>query len=536
MIFIIFWKYTVIAEINHVGQYWKKDTGLTTKFITTPISIPTTASETTSSVPLITTPLKIKVTFENPLMQWTFPIDIGTPPQNLNILIDVTTNLLWVTSELCTNPFGDACYNRTTNFFNTSFTNTITSDDEEFKFKYIQRELISIWVNDTIKFNNQIFEEMQIGLPKDVNGSENFVIPDTVSGQIGIMPYQNKQIVGIAFSMNSTDIGLGGTITFGGIDLDHIQGNNESNIVYQPLPQLTDPNKLFTILLIYLLKLLVKNGEYPSSAISKNSVNDPNQCESAITGGANDGIWIFGRTFITNFYMVFDQTNLQFGIALRSDINYGPPPGPPPPDPPAIMIQLPKHYYSGDSISTGYMKIVNDQFGSQTFTVENKTDPDGFYHVEAGGAKNSETCSAESAEGIAYLAVTPQLKGSVTAPWKITIRDYSVGLKIRVPDGTKTLEIDRLDVPKIGSWTLKYFNVFNVDNDGYFHLNDDYIVYNGYKYDFYAYSKPLENSTSCDLCTEQNQICGVLLDLVPDLAINPWAVVLVMQTNLGQAG
>ncbi|CAG8500073.1 13511_t:CDS:2 [Gigaspora rosea] len=255
MIFIIFWKYTVIAEINHVGQYWKKDTGLTTKFITTPISIPTTASETTSSVPLITTPLKIKVTFENPLMQWTFPIDIGTPPQNLNILIDVTTNLLWVTSELCTNPFGDACYNRTTNFFNTSFTNTITSDDEEFKFKYIQRELISIWVNDTIKFNNQIFEEMQIGLPKDVNGSENFVIPDTVSGQIGIMPYQNYKLDRFAVKSNRRNCSFyeqrkgwyRGTITLGGIDSEYIKGSNENNVTYQLLPQPMEANQQFTV-------------------------------------------------------------------------------------------------------------------------------------------------------------------------------------------------------------------------------------------------------------------------------------------------
>ncbi|CAG8621348.1 15695_t:CDS:2 [Gigaspora rosea] len=364
------------------------------------------------------------------------------------------------------NPFGNACYNRTTNFFNTSFSNTITSDYEEFKLKYIQSELISIWANDTIKFNNQIFEQIQIGFPKDVNGSENIVIPDTVSGQIGLMPYQNKQIVGIALSMNSTDIGLGGTITFGGIDLDHIQGNNESNIVYQPLPQLIDSNKLFTVNVtnIYInnspinlngliwfdtglqnihfddnsANMLIKNlpgGKYsngtsivdcnisdtfdlsfeiagqkwriPSSAISKNSVNNTNQCESTITGSAYDG----------NFYMVFDQTNSQIGIAFRSDITYGPPPGPP-----VLIIQLPEHFYSGDNRSTGCLKIVNNEFGSQSFTIENKPDSDGFYSIEDGvfpifqdynytfyfypdGRKNSEECAAESADGIAYLAV-----------------------------------------------------------------------------------------------------------------------------------
>ncbi|CAG8777502.1 27745_t:CDS:2, partial [Gigaspora margarita] len=57
----------------------------------------------------ITTPLKINLTFDPSLNQWSFPIQFGTPPQTMNIPIDMTYNLLWIVSELCISPFGDAC-------------------------------------------------------------------------------------------------------------------------------------------------------------------------------------------------------------------------------------------------------------------------------------------------------------------------------------------------------------------------------------------------------------------------------------------
>ncbi|CAG8814157.1 4616_t:CDS:1, partial [Gigaspora rosea] len=58
----------------------------------------------------ITTPLKINLTFEKTLMQWTIPIQFGTAPQILNMqIINTTINLLWVVIELCMTPFGTAC-------------------------------------------------------------------------------------------------------------------------------------------------------------------------------------------------------------------------------------------------------------------------------------------------------------------------------------------------------------------------------------------------------------------------------------------
>ncbi|CAG8825113.1 13074_t:CDS:2, partial [Gigaspora rosea] len=157
--------------------------------------------------------------------------------------------------------------------------------------------------------------------------------------------------------------------------------NNESNIIYQPLPQLTDLNQefMFNLTNIYInnvpidisgliwfnseiqdiqfddnsASMIVKSlpgGNYsngvamvdcnipstfdisfeianqkwrlPSSKIIKGSINSTDKCESIITGGANNSSWVFGSGFITNFYMVFDQAKSLFGIALRSDIDY----------------------------------------------------------------------------------------------------------------------------------------------------------------------------------------------------------------------
>ncbi|CAG8758399.1 7263_t:CDS:1, partial [Gigaspora rosea] len=115
----------------------------------------------------------------------TFPIQFGTPPQILNVSVDTVSNILWVVSEFCMNPFGNACSNRTTNFFNTSFSNTTTSDYEEFTIKYVnESEIVAIWANDIIIINNEVFGQMTFGLPKDIIGNENISIPDTITGQI----------------------------------------------------------------------------------------------------------------------------------------------------------------------------------------------------------------------------------------------------------------------------------------------------------------------------------------------------------------
>ncbi|RIB07581.1 hypothetical protein C2G38_417886 [Gigaspora rosea] len=116
-------------------------------------------------------------------------------------------------------PFGNVCNNQTVTFFNTSLSNSISGDYEEFTIEYVNgSEITAIWVYDTIIINTQTFEQMQFGLPKDIKGTGDIAIPDTINGQIGL-----------ALSPN---VSKGGSITFGGVDLEYIIGNNESKIIY----------------------------------------------------------------------------------------------------------------------------------------------------------------------------------------------------------------------------------------------------------------------------------------------------------------
>ncbi|CAG8632433.1 4381_t:CDS:2 [Gigaspora margarita] len=260
-------------------------------------------------------------------------------------------------------PFGNACDNRTAILYNISFSNSITGDYDEFTFEYVNgSEIISIWVNDTIMINTQAFEQMHFGLPKDINGTENIVIPDTIYGQIGLMPYQNNQIVGIALS---TNVIQGGSITFGGVDSEYIIDPKfkfyVSNIHINGIPMNHSGNASFNIdipsvqlddAIANLITKLLPGGNYSNGSITSNCSISPtfdlsfefeNQtyqkwrlplqsilkntdgdiCSIAINGNAiSSDAWVFGSAFIENFYMVFDQEKSQFGIALRSDIDY----------------------------------------------------------------------------------------------------------------------------------------------------------------------------------------------------------------------
>ncbi|CAG8842786.1 40962_t:CDS:1, partial [Gigaspora margarita] len=100
------------------------------------IDMLTATSTTLPTFVPIANPLKLNLTFERSLMQWSFPLQVGTPPQTLKIAIDTTYNLLWMVSELCMTPWGNACGNLT-NYFNTSLSNTSKSDYEYFTIKYI---------------------------------------------------------------------------------------------------------------------------------------------------------------------------------------------------------------------------------------------------------------------------------------------------------------------------------------------------------------------------------------------------------------
>ncbi|RIB29990.1 hypothetical protein C2G38_2153870 [Gigaspora rosea] len=124
---------------------------------------------------------------------------------------------------------------------------------------------------------------MAIGLPMNIEGSET--IPDTTFG---------NQIIGIALSVHSEDVGKWGSIMFGGIDLGYIIGN------YSNGDAMIDCNTSSTFDISF--EIANKKWRLPSSGISKDSINGTSKCESINTGGS---------------------TKSQLGMALQSDINYG---------------------------------------------------------------------------------------------------------------------------------------------------------------------------------------------------------------------
>ncbi|CAG8752340.1 45934_t:CDS:2 [Gigaspora margarita] len=107
-------------------------------------------------------------------------------------------------------------------------------------------------------------------------------IPTNITGVIWL----NSEIQNIQLDDNSASISL-----------NQLPGGNYSNGV-----EMVDCNISSTF-----------------EVISKDIIDRAKKCESIITSGANDtSSWVFGKL------LVFDQAKSQFGIACRSDINYGP--------------------------------------------------------------------------------------------------------------------------------------------------------------------------------------------------------------------
>ncbi|CAG8650296.1 20155_t:CDS:2 [Gigaspora margarita] len=480
--------------------------------------MPTATSTTTPTFVPIANPLKLNLTFERSLMQWSFPLQVGTPPQTLKIAIDTTYNLLWMVSELCMNLFGNACGNLT-NFFNTSLSNTTTGDYDEFTIKYIDgSELVCIWANDTTIINNQTFEQMQIGLPKDIKGNENITISNTNAGQLGLKAYENNQTIGIALSTKSEDLGNGGSITLGGLDLGYILGNDAANIIYQPLPELANPNQefMFNLVNVYInyvqiginglisfnseiqdiqlddtsalkISFVLPGGNYsngvvmvdcnipailhlsfgiadqkwriPSNAIIKGSINGTDKCESIFTGGAN-GSWVFGSAFI--------KTQAEIWIQLPTLI---------PNDIKCLLI----------TDSDGNVQSISEDVyvdPNEYFKIPNYVAIQGFSYKFAfysGPPNDGSSCSGN------FLVETTYLMAVITNdPWLIGRNQYSVqGIKVQVSEKETNL----------GMLVL---------------YNNNYV----YKFETYAIDKRYADG-SCDAC-ENN--------LIPTMAGSPWTI------------
>ncbi|CAG8666121.1 14266_t:CDS:2, partial [Gigaspora margarita] len=448
----------------------------------------------------IDTPLKLNLTFERSLMQWSFPLQVGTPPQTLKIAIDTTYNLLWVASQLCMIPWGNACGNLT-NFFNTSLSNTSKSEIEDLTIKYIDgTELVGIWASDTIIINNQTFEQMQIGLPKDIKENENIsiTITNTNAGQLGLKAYQNNQTMGIALSTKSEDLGNGGSITFGGLDLGNILGyeiqdiqfdDNSARIIVNNLPggnysngvAMVDCNIPPTFDIFF--EIANHKWRLPSSAIIKGVINGTDKCESIITGGAINSPWVFGSAFITTQVAIW----IQLPTLIPSDIK---------------CLIITDSDGNVQSISEDIYVDPNDYF-----RIPNYVAKQGFSYTFAfysGPPNDGSSCSGN------FLVETPYLMADITNnPWLIGRTKYSVqGIKVQVSENEAGLSMLIL---YYDNYVYKYeeYHIDNRDNDGYYYI--DYLVYESAIYTFCAFPA----GGSCNACG---------FGLIPTMVGSPWTI------------
>ncbi|CAG8734351.1 8642_t:CDS:2 [Gigaspora rosea] len=478
-------------------------------------------------------------------------------------------------------PFGNACKNLT-NFFNTSLSNTISGSYQEFTIRYINgSEIEAVWESDTITMNNQIFVKMLFGLPTNIKGNDSISIPDT-TGLIGLMPYQNNQIVGLALSSNSEDVGNGGSVTFGGIDSGYIIGNNESNIVYQPLPQLSPTNEqfMFNVTNIYMNDVPINisglfwlnseiqtiqldddsagivvnripGGNYssggaiidcnftlsfdisfeianqkwrlPLNTMIKDVINGTSQCESIITGGANSGFWIFGSAFIKSFYMVFDQSQSRFGIASRSDIDYGPLPAS------RIAVHLPWFLAIQYQYNATCLKITDQLERSQVFSIDN-IDPNGFFHLsdiyfaQEGFTysidfyydllNNTDICTT----GL-HFVYTPSLKADVTTGlWEIGLNYYSTTMRLQVLNGVVCFVLLVVYGQTVFYEMIHILFPSDAVIDGYIDLPLPLIYLSG-KYTLVAFDNVDYDSETCigNVITSKSS-------LYPNITANPWTI------------
>ncbi|CAG8755093.1 17848_t:CDS:2, partial [Gigaspora rosea] len=244
--------------------------------------------------------------------------------------------------------------------------------------------------------------------------------------------------------INNKPINLSGPIWFNN-EIQSIQlDDNSANIIANLLPGGSYSNGTAIvdcdISPIFDLSFEIANRKWrlPSSVIPNDAIDGTNKCESIITGSANNGSWIFGSAFITV------EIGFQFPLGITSD-----------------------HIC---------LTIIDQEGTSQAFSLDNDLDSDGFYYLGydypayegsvynidfySGPPINKYNCSGY------HLIKTPPLTGNVaTNPWKISLDDYSVGMKVKAPSGTKCMGLIVYYIDTTIVQTLS-FNIDEFDNEG----------------------------------------------------------------------
>lgn len=179
---------------------------------------------------------------ENRLEYYNIEVELGTPKQQFNLLIDTGSSDMWVPDAAnpnCTplDPSRDTCTK--SGSFNTTASSTFHSTDKDFYIKYADgAEAEGSWVTDTLNIHNHTVENMIFGLNSntpeplgvlgigyDLHRVNNGTYLSDAFANLPVRLVRDKIINSPAYSLWLNDVDDDeGSLLFGGVDHSKYSG------------------------------------------------------------------------------------------------------------------------------------------------------------------------------------------------------------------------------------------------------------------------------------------------------------------------
>jgi len=302
-------------------------------------------------------------------------ITVGTPPQSFRVVFDTGSANLWITSSSCNNS-NNACTGK--NSYNHALSSTYTANGQSLSIVYGSGTMTGKLSVDTVSvgglnvrqtfgeatnlastFAGQPFDGI-LGLAYQQLAADGVVpVIDNMVSQ-GLLAYNSFSVY-----LDSTPGDTLSTLIIGGVDPNYYQGS----IQYVPVIQYNNALIYYTVqfngIIVNGQEVTGCNAGNPCNAIidtgtsfivgptagvtnlmnsigtvnancagvgnlptisvnfngatfalpsSKYVLSINNQCQLGISA-SNSNLWIFGDTFIRNYYTIFDKGNQQVGFA-----------------------------------------------------------------------------------------------------------------------------------------------------------------------------------------------------------------------------
>ncbi|KAF0470013.1 hypothetical protein F8M41_025448 [Gigaspora margarita] len=216
--------------------------------------------------------------------------------------------------------------------------------------------------------------------------------------------------------------------------------------------------------------------------------------------------------------MVFDQSQSRFGIASRSDIDYGPLPQA------RIVIELP-WFLTLPYLAT-CLKITDQLGRSQVFSIDYDDNDNPLFLQLSDSYLSQESFTysidfyynllnntGNCTDGL-RLIYTPSLKANVTTGlWNINLFDYSTLLRLQIPIGVECFVILALFGQTI-FYEILSIMVPKAVVKGEYIIVPLFVIYLGGKYTFVAFDNFDDNSGNCtgNVITSNSSLYPIITD------------------------